>query len=57
VWDLYTQTISRFGPLPTMIERDDNIPEFSELVAELDQARALCHAATDRKTADNEAAA
>ncbi|MBT4769101.1 MAG: DUF692 domain-containing protein [Rhodospirillaceae bacterium] len=56
VWDLYSQTISRFGPIPTMIERDDNIPEFSELVAELDQARALCRTAT-REPATSEAAA
>jgi uncharacterized protein (UPF0276 family) len=41
VWDLYREAIARFGAVPTMIERDDNIPELSELVAELDTARRL----------------
>lgn len=41
VWDLYAETIRRIGRKPTMIERDDNIPELSELVAELDRARAV----------------
>jgi uncharacterized protein len=39
VWDLYAKALARFGDVPTMIERDDNIPELSELVAELDIAR------------------
>jgi hypothetical protein len=41
VWDLYREAIARFGAVPTMIERDDNIPELSELVAELQTAREL----------------
>jgi uncharacterized protein (UPF0276 family) len=41
VWDLYRQALAIFGAIPTMIERDDNIPELSELVAELDVARDL----------------
>ena len=39
VWELYREAVMRFGAVPTMIERDDNIPALSELVAELDQAR------------------
>ena len=39
VWDLYATALSLFGAVPTMIERDDNIPELPELVAELDVAR------------------
>lgn len=39
VWALYAETIRRTGPVPTMIERDGNIPELDELVAELDLAR------------------
>ena len=35
VWELYAQALRRFGPVSTMIERDDNIPEFPELRAEL----------------------
>ena len=39
VWNLYRAAIAQFGPVPTMIERDDNIPALSELVAELQVAR------------------
>jgi uncharacterized protein (UPF0276 family) len=41
VWELYREAVAHFGPVPTMIERDDNIPELGELVAELDVARAV----------------
>lgn len=46
VWKLYSYTIEAFGPVSTMIERDDHIPELDVLVAELDQARALAAQAT-----------
>ena len=41
VWSLYEAAVRRFGVVPTMIERDDNIPELGELLAELDVARRL----------------
>jgi uncharacterized protein len=41
VWDLYAEAVAHFGAVPTMIERDDNIPPLGELVAELDRARAI----------------
>jgi uncharacterized protein len=41
VWDLYCAAVAQFGAVPTMIERDDNIPALSELVAELQIAREL----------------
>jgi hypothetical protein len=41
VWDLYGRAIRRLGPVATMIERDDHIPPLAELLAELDQARAV----------------
>lgn len=41
VWDLYAEAIRRLGPVPTMIERDDNIPPLAELERELDQAHAV----------------
>jgi uncharacterized protein (UPF0276 family) len=41
VWDLYRQALRRFGPVSTMIERDDHIPPFGELAAELDIARTI----------------
>ena len=39
VWALYAHTVRRFGPVPTMIERDDHIPPLAELLAQLDHAR------------------
>jgi uncharacterized protein (UPF0276 family) len=41
VWNLYREALAHFGAVPTMIERDDNIPPLAELVAELDVARAI----------------
>ncbi len=41
VFDLYRAAVERFGPVSTMIERDDNIPPLPELAAELDQARGI----------------
>ena len=52
VWDLYAYTIGRLGLVPTMIERDDQIPSLAELVSELDSARSLArHALATRKQA------
>ncbi|HEU4600588.1 MAG TPA: DUF692 domain-containing protein [Steroidobacteraceae bacterium] len=45
VWNLYGHALALFGPVPTMIERDDNIPELPELLAELDRARQIAHTA------------
>lgn len=41
VWALYAHAMSRLGPVATMIERDDAIPPLCDLLAELDQARAI----------------
>ncbi len=38
VWRLYRRLIARTGPRPTLIERDDNIPAYADLVAERDAA-------------------
>jgi len=45
VWALYKKAIQRFGLVSTMIERDDNIPPLSELLIELEQAKALAEQA------------
>ncbi|MGC1853839.1 MAG: DUF692 domain-containing protein [Candidatus Aquirickettsiella sp.] len=39
VWSLYEQAVKRFGRVATMIERDDDIPEFPVLFAELQRAK------------------
>jgi uncharacterized protein (UPF0276 family) len=41
VWKLYEHACARFGPVATLLERDDHIPEFPELLKELQQARDL----------------
>jgi len=41
VWDLYREAVGHFGPVSTMIERDDNIPPLAELVNELNYARGI----------------
>ncbi|MBD2840454.1 DUF692 domain-containing protein [Pseudomonas sp. JM0905a] len=38
VWSLYDEMISRLGPLPTLIERDNDIPALAVLVREAQQA-------------------
>ena len=44
VWDLYAKACARFGPVSTMIERDDNIPPLEALLTELDHARQIASA-------------
>lgn len=41
VWQLYARALTRFGDISTMIERDDHIPPFDELFAELQTARRI----------------
>ncbi len=41
VYDLYAQAVAHFGKVSTMIERDDNIPAFPELYAELQALKAI----------------
>lgn len=41
VWDLYARFVALLGPVATMIERDDHIPPFQELLDELDTARRI----------------
>jgi uncharacterized protein (UPF0276 family) len=49
VWDLYAEAVRLFPGVPTMIERDADIPPYAELLAELDMAREI--AARTRKQA------
>ncbi|RMR03291.1 hypothetical protein SAMN05216593_103256 [Pseudomonas asturiensis] len=41
VWSLYERLIKRIGPRPTLIERDDQIPAFDELVIERNRAQSV----------------
>ena len=48
VWDLLDLAYSRFGALPTLLERDFKFPPLAELLGELDHVRAI-----QRKYADS----
>lgn len=41
VWDLYDHALERFGPVPTLIEWDTNVPSFETLLAEARRADAV----------------
>ena len=41
VWALYQRLIARTGPKPTLIERDGNVPAFTELLQEQELAAAV----------------
>ena len=38
VWALHAAAVARFPGVSTLLERDDNVPDFDELVAELHRA-------------------
>ena len=41
VWALLAQAYQRLGPMPTLLERDFNIPPIAELLKEVEQVRQL----------------
>ena len=41
VWDLYEHAVRKLGPVPTLIEWDQDFPALEELVGEADRARAI----------------
>ena len=47
VWQLYESFIARSGPMPTLIERDGNLPPFADLMAERDRAQAVIRGVLD----------
>jgi hypothetical protein len=47
VWTLFEAAAQRFPRAGVILERDDNLPEYAQLVAELEQARARHAAALD----------
>ena len=50
VWELYRAALARFGPVSTIIERDDKIPPLAEMVAEMEKARAIAAEVLPAKT-------
>jgi hypothetical protein len=47
VWDLYAHAIKRFGPKPTLIEWDTDVPELDVLLDEAKRANAILMAAQE----------
>ena len=45
VWALYEQALARFGPVPTLIEWDTDVPALDVLLDEADRARRHMNAA------------
>jgi uncharacterized protein len=50
VWSLFQHTVRQTGPLPTLIEWDADVPEFSTLRAEAQRAEEILLAATLTET-------
>jgi uncharacterized protein len=48
VWDLYRAALRRFGPVPTLVEWDTNLPELSVLLDEAELAERSLRAAQSR---------
>lgn len=49
VWLGYQQALTRFGAVPTLIEWDSDLPEWSVLVDEAQKARDIAHAVLARR--------
>lgn len=52
VVELYRHTLSRSGPLPTLIEWDNDVPDFATLQAEAVRADAMLNAAAVKRRAN-----
>lgn len=52
VWALYESTVRRLGPVTTLIEWDDQIPEFAVLAAEAARAREILARVAQEEEAD-----
>lgn len=51
VWALYARLLRRSGPLPTLLERDNDVPPLPVLLAEAGQAEALLDAERAKRQA------
>jgi uncharacterized protein (UPF0276 family) len=49
VWKLYERAVSRIGPVPTLIERDANVPPLADLLAEAARADRVLDAEKHRR--------
>jgi uncharacterized protein (UPF0276 family) len=49
VWSLYVRVLERAGPIPTLIERDNDVPAFDVLATEVARARSALAAEAARR--------
>jgi len=49
VWDLYGRALARFGPVPTLVEWDTNLPELTVLLDEAARAERFLRGAQGRE--------
>jgi uncharacterized protein len=49
VWTLYGQLVERLGPVPTLLERDHDVPALATLLAEAGHAELLMHSRADAR--------
>ena len=49
VWGLFEHAVVRLGPVPTLIERDSDVPAWPELKAEAERAEAIMFAAREKE--------
>jgi len=56
VWSLYQEALARFGPVPTLVEWDNNVPPLETLLSEARHAQALLATAENEETANADAA-
>jgi len=50
-WDLYAYALHRFGPRPTLIEWDNDLPAFSSLLAEAERADGVANTVFGHRSA------
>lgn len=55
VFDLYAHVLKRSGPIPSLIERDNDVPEWPVLAAEMEKARHFMTAAQADQKAERAA--
>lgn len=49
VWQLFAEALKRFGPVSSMVERDDRFPPFAELMAELQTMRNIANSTLNQQ--------
>jgi len=54
VWDLYAGVMARLGPIPTLLERDNDVPALATLLAEAQRAEGLMPRSAEPEHCDSD---